>query len=61
GSITLAARGIGVARKNVYEWRKKDEQFNADWNDAVEQGTDVLEDVAVRRAMIIAILCLSSY
>jgi hypothetical protein len=34
----------------VYEWRKKDEQFNADWDDAVEQGTDLLEDVAVRRA-----------
>jgi transposase-like protein len=51
GSVTLAARAIGVARKNVYEWRKKDEQFKADWEDAVEQGTDLLEDVAVRRAM----------
>ncbi len=51
GSVTLAARAIGVARKNVYAWRNKDEQFNADWDDAVEQGTDLLEDVAVRRAM----------
>jgi transposase-like protein len=51
GSITQAARAIGVARRNVYEWRKKDEQFKADWDDVVEQGTDLLEDVAVRRAM----------
>ena len=50
GSVTQAASAIGVARKNVYEWRKKDEQFKADWDDAVEEGTDLLEDVAVRRA-----------
>jgi 3'-phosphoadenosine 5'-phosphosulfate sulfotransferase len=51
GSVTLAARAISVARKNVYAWRNKDEQFKADWEDAVEEGTDVLEDAAVRRAM----------
>ena len=50
GSVTQAARAIGVARKNVYAWRNKDEQFKADWEDAVEEGTDLLEDVAVRRA-----------
>jgi hypothetical protein len=50
GSVTQAARAIGVARKNVYEWRNKDEQFKADWDDAVEQGTDCLEDEAVKRA-----------
>ena len=50
GSVTQAARAIGIARKNVYAWRNKDEQFKADWDDAVEQGTDLLEDVAVRRA-----------
>jgi transposase-like protein len=51
GSVTLAARAIGIARKNVYAWRNKDEQFKADWDDAVEQGTDMLEDAAVERAI----------
>ncbi|HEX2243368.1 MAG TPA: IS630 transposase-related protein [Gammaproteobacteria bacterium] len=51
GSVTLAARAIGIARKNVYAWRNKDEQFKADWNDAVEQGTDRLEDAALERAV----------
>jgi transposase-like protein len=51
GSVTLAARAIGVARNNVYAWRNKDEQFKADWDDAVEQGTDMLEDAAVERAI----------
>ena len=48
GSVTHAARAIGVARKNVYAWRNKDEQSKADWEDAVEQGADCLEDEAVR-------------
>ncbi|MDQ4146167.1 MAG: hypothetical protein M3120_00470, partial [Pseudomonadota bacterium] len=51
GSVTLAARAISIARKNAYAWRNKDEQFKADWEDAVEEGTDLLEDVAVRKAM----------
>ncbi len=41
GSITLAARAMGIASKNVYAWRNKDEQFKAGWHDAVEQGTDL--------------------
>jgi mannose/cellobiose epimerase-like protein (N-acyl-D-glucosamine 2-epimerase family) len=48
GSITQATRAIGIARKNVYAWRNKDKQFKADWEDAVEQGADYLEDEAVR-------------
>jgi hypothetical protein len=35
-----------VARKNVYA-----KQFKADWEDAVEQGTDSLENAAVERAI----------
>jgi transposase-like protein len=48
GSVTQAARAIGIACKNVYAWRNKDQQFKADWEDAVEQGTDCLKDEAVR-------------
>jgi transposase-like protein len=50
GSVTQAARAIGIARKNVYAWRNKDEQSKADWEDAVEQGMDCLEGEAVRGA-----------
>jgi transposase-like protein len=51
GSVTLAARAIGIARKNAYAWRNKDEQFEADWDDALEQRTGRLEDAAVERAI----------
>ncbi len=35
----------------MYELRGRDEQFKAGWDDAVEQGTDALEDAAVQRAI----------
>ncbi len=50
GSVTQAARAIGMARKNIYAWRNKDEQSKADWEDAVEQGMDCLEDEVGRGA-----------
>ena len=49
-SVTGAAAEASVPRRTVYEWRHSDEAFSADWDDAVDAGTDVLEDEARRRA-----------
>lgn len=49
-SVTAAAKAGGIARSTAYKWRDEDSDFAADWDDAVETGTDVLEDVAVQRA-----------
>lgn len=49
-SITAAAKDAGVGRRTAYEWREEDEAFRQIWDDAVEAGTDVLEDEAKRRA-----------
>ncbi len=35
----------------VYERRKADAEFAAAWDDSLVQGTDLLEDEALRRAM----------
>jgi hypothetical protein len=51
GNITLAALGAGLGRRTVYGWRKKDPDFAAAWDDALEIGADALEDEARRRAM----------
>ncbi len=51
GSTTLAAKKAGIGRTTAYELGARDEQFKADWHDAVEQGTDTLEDAAVERAI----------
>jgi hypothetical protein len=49
-SVTAAARSIGTGRSTVYQWRDDDE-FAALWDEAVEAGTDLMEDEAVRRAV----------
>lgn len=49
-SVSLAARNAGIPRQTVYEWRDQSEQFRKDWDDAVEEGTDGLEDAARTRA-----------
>lgn len=50
-SVHKAAHSIGFARSTVYKWREEDEDFKRRWDDAVEAGTDVLEDRARDRAM----------
>lgn len=49
-SITRAARSIRMSRQYMYELRVKDLTFAADWDTAEEEGTDLLEDEAARRA-----------
>ena len=50
-SITAAAEVANIARVTVYEWRKKEPDFAQAWDDAVDAGTDLLEDDARRRAV----------
>jgi len=51
GSMTLAAQGAGFSRDALYCWKNDDEAFAAECLDAIEQGTDRLEDEAIRRAV----------
>jgi hypothetical protein len=51
GSTSLAAKKAGIGRTTAYELRARDEEFKQQWDDAVEQGTDTLEDAAVDRAI----------
>ena len=41
----------GLCRITTYEERRRNEDFAARWDEAVELGTSALEDEAVRRAM----------
>jgi hypothetical protein len=50
GNISEAAAHAGVPRRTVYNWRKTDEDFAREWDEAVEMGVDALEDEATRRA-----------
>jgi AcrR family transcriptional regulator len=50
-SIARAAAAVGVSRSTVYEYRSTDEAFATEWDQAVEDGTDTIEDEAYRRAV----------
>jgi hypothetical protein len=50
-SVTRAARLTRRHRSTWYRWRADHAAFAAAWTEAVERGTDALEDEAVRRAV----------
>ncbi len=49
-SITAACRSADLGRTTVYGWRASDDDFARSWDEAIEGGTDRLEDEAFRRA-----------
>jgi hypothetical protein len=49
-SIAASARAAGVGRRTAYDWRDRDPQFSARWDEAFDEGTDRLEDLALRGA-----------
>lgn len=50
GTVFSACKAAGIGRATAYEWRTDDEAFRAAWDEALDDATDLLEDVAIRRA-----------
>lgn len=50
-SVRAACDRVGVSRMTVRRWRADDLKFAAAYDDAMEDGADVLEDAAVTRAV----------
>lgn len=50
-SVAAAAAEAGFAYSCAYKWRHADPNFAARWQEAYEEGTDRLEDEALRRAV----------
>jgi hypothetical protein len=48
-SITAAARAARIDRSTAFKIRARDPEFALQWDEAIEMGTDLLEDEAVRR------------
>jgi hypothetical protein len=49
-SIAAACRAERIGRRTAYDWRERDEDFAKAWDAAIEEGSDILEDEARRRA-----------
>ena len=50
-SVSAACRSARIARSSYYLWIDEDTAFAAEVKDAIEAGTDKLEDSAVRQAL----------
>ena len=50
-SVTSAAAHAGYSRAYVYEMKELFPDFNAEWDDAVEQAADKFEDAIRQRAL----------
>lgn len=50
-SVSRAAHAAGGTTSNFKSWRNRDPDFAKDWDEAIEEGTDFIEDVATERAM----------
>ncbi len=49
-SPKFAASKCGVARETFFRWREQDDDFARRWKAAIDAGTDLMEDEALRRA-----------
>jgi hypothetical protein len=49
-SVTASAKYAGVVRQTYYDWRENDPEFRELADQAIEMGTDCLEDSATRQA-----------
>jgi ClpP class serine protease len=50
-SVSKAAMAAGATTSIMKRWRAEDPNFAADWDEAIEDGTDFIEDVATERAL----------
>jgi hypothetical protein len=48
-NVTSACQTAGLPRTCAYDWRDADPEFAAEWELALERGSDALEDEAIRR------------
>jgi hypothetical protein len=50
-SVRAACEAAGISKTAAFGWRRDDPDFAAAWDEAIEAGTETLEDEAVRRAL----------
>lgn len=50
GVVTRAAMEAGIDRDTAYYERQRDQTFAVEWQEALDRGVDMLEDVAKQRA-----------
>jgi hypothetical protein len=49
-NVYLACRQAGITRKTAYKWKEENEEFAAQWKDAMDDALDILEWDGRKRA-----------
>lgn len=49
-NVSASARAVDITRKSAYDERNRHDSFRAEWDDAMEEALDALEEEAWRRA-----------
>ena len=51
GTVSHAAKAAGVSRWTAYRWRQDDLEFADQWDEAIENAVDAVENVIYQRAL----------
>lgn len=51
-NVRRACEAAGIERSTAYRLRDKDTEFNRQWDEAMDEGSDLLEEEARRRAHV---------
>jgi hypothetical protein len=51
GNVAATCAALGLHRPVIYAWRHADPAFARDWDNALQLGSEAIEDEARRRAM----------
>jgi len=49
-NVTIAAYKVGITKRCATDHKKKDAEFSAAWEDAIDEGIDLMEESARERA-----------
>jgi hypothetical protein len=50
-TVTAAARQVNLSRRALYDHKAADPEFSVEWDEALDEGVEVLEQEAKRRAV----------
>lgn len=61
GTVLHAAKAAGVSRWTAYRWRHEDLEFAFEWDQALENAVDVVENSLYQKAVSGDVICMIFY
>ena len=49
-NVSLACEESGISRQTAYRWKDENKEFSKNWDQALDDGIDMLEGIALNRA-----------